>query len=357
MTLGIFLSLGDSLNDLSEHGQLSLFKEFYIKPFSRNFEMIYIFSYDNERVHDLPSNVVLIPNFLNLHRYLYTLLLPFINFKTLIKCDVIRVYHLTGVIPAIITKILLRIPFLFNYAYPYLKFALIEKKYFQLFSYFILKPIGIFFSSKIFAANKDILRILPSNKKVYLPNGVDTSFFKPSNKKLNNKLTVLSVGRLEKQKNYENLIESAKDMNINLVIIGRGSLKRLLVQKAKENKVNLKIIDKVSHEKMPGYYNKADLFVLPSLAEGHSKVLLEAMSCQLPVVASNVDGTKDVLNKFNGIKTSTDIVSIKKSLDYLVLNKSLRQTIGINARKTVIKNFNLGELIRKEIKVIKSVAR
>ena len=77
---------------------------------------------------------------------------------------------------------------------------------------------------------------------------------------------------------------------INVKFVGSGSQKEELVKLAVKLGVNLKVTDQIPNEKLPETYRQADIFVLPSLAEGHPKALLEAMSCGLACMASNIPG-------------------------------------------------------------------
>lgn len=357
MTLGIFLAMGDSFGEMAKSGRDIQFKKFYLSFFAKKFTKIYVFSYTNEVVDDLPSNIDLIPNRYSLHRYLYGLLMPFLNISYVLKCDVLRVYHLTGTIPAILAKIFFAKPFIFNYAYDYEKFAKIENKLLQTFFLKILEPIAALFVSKTFAANEDILKKLSKNKAVYLPNGVDVIFFKPIKKKQTDKIPViLSVGRLEKQKNFENLVGAVKGIGAKLVIVGKGSQKKKLENLAKRNQVYLKIIDKVPHTQIPKIYNNADIFVLPSLAEGSPKALLEAMSCGLQVIGTKSEGIKElIIDKRNGLICNASSQSIRNKIMYLVKNKRVGEKLGENAREFVEKNHNLKKLIKEEILAIKSI--
>lgn len=363
MTLGIFFAMGDSFTNMAKVGQDELFKKFYLSYFAKNFDQVYIFSYANEKVSNLPSNTHLIPNKLRFHRYLYGLLMPFLNFSYILKCDVFRTYHLLGTPPAIVGRLFFARPFVFNFAYDYEKFAKIDGQYFQWLFFKLIRSLALVFASKIFAANREIFKKLPYKKTVYLPNGVDVNFFKPhhsvilrrkSTKDLK-KPIILSVGRLEKQKNFENLIFAMKGLNAKLLIVGRGSLKEKLKNLAEKNNVNLKIIEKVPHTKMPRIYNQADIFVLPSFAEGSPKVLLEAMACGIACIASSVQGTKEIIvDSYNGLANSTQPIDMRDRLERLIINVSLRKKLGQNARKTIIDDFNLNILIKKEINILKS---
>lgn len=357
MTLGIFLALGDSFENMSKTGQDIRYKKFYLKIFSKKFSKVYIFSYANEKVTGLPHNVEVIPNRYNVHRYLYGPLLPFLNFTKILKCDVIRCYHLSGTVPAQFARIFFFKPYVFNFAFDYRGFAKIEKKNIQVVLFRLVQPPATFLASKIFAATRQIYSKLKSAKTAYLPNGVDTDFFKPSKRKIDSKkMLVLAVGRLETQKNYFNLIKALSGINAKLLIIGTGSLKGQLQNLAKEKAVDLEIIDNVPNTQMPPIYRKADIFILPSLIEGHPKVLLEAMASGLPVIGANVEGIREIIkNHQNGLLCDTEPQSIREPLKKLMKHRKLRDQIAKEARLSIQQNFELEKLLLKEISHIKNV--
>ncbi|OGD86266.1 hypothetical protein A2164_03775 [Candidatus Curtissbacteria bacterium RBG_13_35_7] len=356
MNLGIFLSSGESFQSMTKSGQDIRYKEFYLKIFSKKFTKIFIFSYANEKLNGLPNNIIIIPNKYNLHRFVYGFLLPFLNIKKIRQCDVFRAYHLLGTIPAVITKIFFGKPYLFNYSYDYRKFAKIENKMFQ---YVLLSLIHfpvVFFASKIIITLRKTEKWFSKNKVIYIPNGVDINIFRPKKKIIRERPVILSVGRLEVQKNYKNLILALKNLNIDLVIVGNGSLRDNLIDLAKKNRINLKIIKKIDNTKLPEIYNDANIFVLPSLIEGPNKSILEAMACQLPVIGSNVDGINEViLDGVDGVFCSTTVKSIREKIQKLISNPRLSREIAINARRKVINKFNLSNLLEEEIISLKGI--
>ena len=356
MNLGIFLAVGDSFSNMEKRGQDVRFKKFYINQFSNNFEKVYIFSYADEKVSGLPENVIIIPNKYRLHRFIYSLLLPFLNTGIITKCDIFRAYHLFGTPPAILGRIFFGKRFVFNYAYNYRKFAILERKFFQSFLFLLLDLPAIFFASKIFVAIKSLLGKIPKDKQIYLPNGVDINFFHPAKK--NNEIpVVLSVGRLERQKNFQNLIKSMENLDAGLKIVGFGPLKEELLDIARDKSVNLKITEKVENTKMPKIYNGADIFVLSSLIEGSPKVLLEAMACGLPVVATDVEGTEDVIiDGHNALASKPTATDLHPKIEFLLKNPNTALKISREARKTIIENFNLDTLLKKEIREIKNLS-
>ena len=254
------------------------------------------------------------------------------------------------------TKVIYNKPFVYNYGYDYVKFSLVESKYLQVIFIFLIRPLANFFASKIIGVTQIVFKWIPKQKLVYIPNWVDTLVFKPSLEKKIKKQIIVSVGRFEKQKNYPNLIKSVKNLDVKLILIGRGILKRDLLNLAKEHKVDLEIIESIPNDEMPKIYNRATLFVLPSLIEGFPKVVIEAMSCGLPVICTRVGGLKEMVRDGEtGIFSETSVESIREKIVFLLNNARLRTKLGNNARRYVISNYDISNLIRKEIKVLSEI--
>lgn len=109
------------------------------------------------------------------------------------------------------------------------------------------------------------------------------------------KKIILSVGRLEKEKGFDTLIElfsSIKREDFYLIIVGGGTEKANLVELAGKSGAAERVIfpGQVSHKKIWNYYADADVFVLLSRSEGLGLVFWEAMYMEIPVVGSRVGG-------------------------------------------------------------------
>jgi glycosyltransferase involved in cell wall biosynthesis len=167
----------------------------------------------------------------------------------------------------------------------------------------------------------------------------------------------LFVGRLELQKNLKTLIRAVADLKTKakILLVGTGSQKDELVNLADKLGVNLEIIERVPNEKLPEIYRQADIFILPSLAEGHPKVLLEAMSCGLACITSNISGVNEIIvdNK-NGLLVEPTVNGLVKGLERLIGDSGLRQRLGINARRTVLEKFDKKGLMVIESKLLLS---
>ena len=113
------------------------------------------------------------------------------------------------------------------------------------------------------------------------------------------KKIVLYVGNLEEVKGVDVLVDAAKDLPTNMLVIlaGDGSLRNILEERVQYLALNghVKFIGSQPHSKIPLWMNAADIFCLPSRNEGCPNVILEALACGLRVVATNVGGIPDLV--------------------------------------------------------------
>ena len=182
-------------------------------------------------------------------------------------------------------------------------------------------------------------------------NGIDTELFKPMNKKEcikkldlpNNKKIFLYIGWLDKHKGINYLYDAIKLVNkkrndLHFVFIGDGSLREYLINKSKKDGIkNLQIISNVSHKEIPYFINSSEALILPSEAEGMPNVVLEAMSCGIPVISTDVGDVKEfVTHENNGLIIKKDPKGIADKIEY-ILDKNRSSRFGKLARSTIIK--------------------
>jgi glycosyltransferase involved in cell wall biosynthesis len=136
-----------------------------------------------------------------------------------------------------------------------------------------------------------------------IPNGVDTDYFIPASTVQRSRrcLRILFVGRLRKQKNVSFLLEQLARMNpgdFQLHIVGDGPDREMLQGCAAKLRIDRTVTwhGWISRPLLRDIYHAADCVVNVSVYEGMSNVLLEAMACALPVIASNVPGNRDVVS-------------------------------------------------------------
>ena len=201
-----------------------------------------------------------------------------------------------------------------------------------------------------------------------LHNGVDLNRFRPltgikdeMRKKLGiskDSRVVLTVRRLVYKNGIDTLIESAKtaikkNPRLVFIVVGKGpdfakvkgKIEQLGIQE------NFKLTGFVSDEDLPVYYNTADFFVLPSKSgEGLPLVALEAMSCGVPVIATNVGGTSEVMNEDYGKLVSPNA---PEALAEAILEFSQRDFSAVrkNLRKMVEQKYSWDKNVEKLVKI------
>ncbi len=139
---------------------------------------------------------------------------------------------------------------------------------------------------------------------VSLRNGVDLKRFSPGDRAAARQrlglsgFTLLSVGSLIPRKGHELIIAALAELpDASLMIAGSGPLRAELERVAREKGVTARVrfLGEIAHDDLTDAYRAADMFVLASSREGWANVLLEAMACGTPVVATNVNGTPEVI--------------------------------------------------------------
>lgn len=188
--------------------------------------------------------------------------------------------------------------------------------------------------------NQAIKYGLNKNKMIMIYNGVEDKVNK-SNLKLNwdkNKINLLFVGRLDKQKGLDlflDVYDKMKLENIHLYVIGTSVLDNNLPQNTKY----VTYLGWVDSKDIDEYYQACDAVIMPSRWEGFGLVAIEAMRNSKPVIASNMGALPELIkNNINGY-----IFDIEKddTLEETLLNinKIELQELGKQARLIYLKNF------------------
>lgn len=137
----------------------------------------------------------------------------------------------------------------------------------------------------------------PEQSTVYIPNGVNMNMFKPFDSVANDRPFILAAARNHKSKRLDLVIEAVAMLgNPKLAILTSGENLDNLKQKglSKLGKDRFELLT-VPYSEMPAYYNKCDIFTLPSEYEPFGLVYLEAMACNKPVVAAEDPSRRDIV--------------------------------------------------------------
>ena len=195
-------------------------------------------------------------------------------------------------------------------------------------------------------------------KQIIIPNGVDQNIWKPSDKinkshvllreKIGSKRIFLYMGRIANEKNIEALLKAwrqTKSKNCILLIVGDGPMKPSLEHNFSDlEKQDLIWWGEESNlEIRVAIMQLAEVFFLPSLVEGLSLSLLEAMSSGTACVATDAGADGEVLDNGAGIVISTDNVTtqLKTMIPILENHTDFTKILGIKARKRVLERYTI----------------
>lgn len=287
---------------------------------------------------------------------IYSFLLPFICGRHIRKSDVLKTNQADGGWSALIAKLLYRKTLMVRTGYM-LSFVLSRKdvsqtkvKSYELMERFLYRSadIGTVSSQhdKEYLTNK---YNISEDKIKVLRNYVDTNIFRPLGyPKYPNR--IIYVGRLSPEKNLSNLIEAISTSNLALDIYGKGKQQQELQNKAKKLEANVFFKGLVPNDKLPELLNRYRYYILPSLYEGQPKSLLEALSCGLTCIGTDVEGVNEIIqDQVNGYLCKTDANSIRDVISTVCTdNVPLNAEISKNARETILASYSLEKIHKKE---------
>lgn len=169
------------------------------------------------------------------------------------------------------------------------------------------------------------------------------------------------IARITAQKDPFTFIQAISEvpdsLDIKFLIIGDGDLKPAMINLAKELKVESRIIFSDFRQDVPDLLNAVDIYCLPSLWEGLPIGLLEAMSMKKAIVATAVDGTKEVItDQVNGLLVPTHAPKkLASALSMLANNPAMIRTFGENAFALMKDEFSVANMTRKVERIYKNL--
>jgi glycosyltransferase involved in cell wall biosynthesis len=370
MILGLLPEIRGGLGELARAGQHSRFIDGYLKPYTRAFDEIRYFSYRVESLEDYTDDAQVRASVRLLaatrwHPWAYAFVMPLRYRRELRGCSVLRVFQVTGVIPALAAKWRFGVPFVTTYGFPSRR---LRRSRLSGGLRARVESLGLRYADAVIVPTLElkahIERRVGDPAAIHLiPNGVDTTRFDPGVRASDGATRVLYVGRLAPEKNLETLVAAAAKLaprlEARLTFVGDGPLRERLRAAAAELGVRLDLVPSVDHRELPRLYGAADVFVLPSFTEGHSKVLLEAMSCGLPCVASDISANRSVLADGDAglLFDPHDAGALAARLEQVFGQRRLAEDLGGRARQRVLTHYDLSALVTREIDLLRRVAR
>jgi len=198
---------------------------------------------------------------------------------------------------------------------------------------------------------------LPADRVFVIPNYVDTTLFIPASHGDRHPARLCYIGRLEREKNPEALFEAIQGLDVELLVIGNGSLGTRLREQASQHRLSVQFLGNVPNRQLPDILNRASIFVMPSLLEGHPKALLEAMACGLPVIGTDVQGIRELIqHRETGYLCDCSPVGIRAAIREVLADRELQRGMGDSARKYVEEHFALEKIVKLELGLLEGMS-
>jgi glycosyltransferase involved in cell wall biosynthesis len=190
----------------------------------------------------------------------------------------------------------------------------------------------------------------------YIPNAIDTTSL-PSGINKKYEKQIIFVGRLSKEKGINSLIQLSQILpkNIHLIIVGSGPLENEIKNIARQHS-NIEFLGYLPKNQVIPLLRGSFALIQPSLAEGISSSILEAMACNVPIIASNVGGNKElVINNENGFLIHPDSIDeLNQKIILLSNDLNLVKKFGDKSSE-LIKNFEWSNIGKKYVQLYKSL--
>jgi len=233
-----------------------------------------------------------------------------------------------------------------------------EKKY-------ILKQYKIC-DNKFIVVSKQLKKYLVQNIGVkestveVFHNAIDLNKFKPQTSKKSKKLKLISIGRLDKNKGHDLLINVVKELQatfkeIELKILGEGSQRPALEALIKTLQLEKNVFLMGNIENPQTHLQKADVFLHASKYESFGIVFLEAMACGVPIITTNGEGNMDItMPNYNSIVVDRNTVDFTNAVVSIMENKKEYEKIRANGL-SFVKKYHICEYASRLIEYYKDI--
>jgi glycosyltransferase involved in cell wall biosynthesis len=235
-------------------------------------------------------------------------------------------------------------------------------------SYLLFSVIGKWAKPVCIAISQSVLASLPKSLQIHasvIYNGFHVPVIRKERKKVRDELgisgsemVVISVGRIVPWKGYDVLVKAMatilKHQESRLIIVGdvlywESSYLEKIKGLARDLGVFESVIFTGFVEDVNSLISASDLFILPSTQEPFGRVLVEAMLCQVPVIAFRSGGPIEIIedNRTGILVESRDAERLGAAIDYILLDKEKRESMGIEARRQALKRFPMDKMISR----------
>jgi glycosyltransferase involved in cell wall biosynthesis len=203
----------------------------------------------------------------------------------------------------------------------------------------------------------ELINHLGGKNAYYIPNSIDITGYS-KNLKPKKPEKIVFVGRLIEQKGVQDLIKAFIELNLKntkLEIIGNGFYLSKLKKLARKN-INIIFKGELNQNQIKKVLESTTIFVNPSYLEGTPTSVLEAAAARLPIIATDVGGTSEIIanNQTGFLIKPKDIEELKIKIEMLLASRTLQQRFAKNAQQRVKTQFSFRHNIKKIIMILKA---
>ena len=358
MHIVYFFTYGYSLESWESAGildrEIRIFHEL-IKKYNLKFTFI-TYGDKSDLKFNLGKNINIIPiytlrkksnsKFINLIKSFF---LSKVIFRKINKLNIIKQNQLMGSWVSILFKLKYKKPLYIRTGYDMFLFSLKDQKsIFKILLYYLLTQFTFLFSDLYTVTSASDYKFLNrffifKRKKLAIRyNWVESNNYKNLSDRSSKE--ILSVGRLEKQKNYQHLIKSIAETDFTLHIVGEGKEREIIESLAKKLSVNIKFLGILNNKELMNLYSNYKYFISTSNFEGNPKALLEAMSSGCIVIARDIPNNREIINDHhNGILFNDDNINLNELLKN-IKNIGNIENLSLNATKHTKLNNSIEKL-------------
>ncbi len=225
------------------------------------------------------------------------------------------------------------------------------------FIYKLVLNLAVLLSSVVVGVSDDLIIKINkvSNKKnrkfICVPNGIDRELlnfeYTTRTWEDSDALKLISVGNITENKNFECILKAVnvlliRKRNVTFTLIGDGPSKNSLHNMVRQFGIseNVKILGAKPSEVVYKQVNEADIFILSSFREGRPNVLLESMAIGTPIIASDIEGVKEIIkDDYTGfLFDPNDAEQLVNCIDNLGMDHVLQNKVIKNARNFINEN-------------------
>ncbi|MBU0461580.1 MAG: glycosyltransferase family 4 protein [Nanoarchaeota archaeon] len=192
-------------------------------------------------------------------------------------------------------------------------------------------------------------------KTFMIHNSIDARKFRPLRRKRHSGFVITYVGRLIYAKGIRDLICAVEGQDIRLNIVGDGPFRQELEKLSQEKGIKTKFFGAQPLDNVIEILRGSDLFVNPSYSEGLPTSILEAGALGLPVIATDVGGTKEIIidSSKGWLFKPKDIKSLRRTIESVLHDQKKADRKGRELRKYILKNFDWDINIKKFIRLLR----